>query len=269
MALSAVQPRTYIQLVQDLFNGVGAAGVAPTTIVGAVGEAYRLVQYIHDAELEIQNLWVDWKWLRRILSCFTPIGSNASIFTTAGGAVSAQPTDLAEWDFRTFQIQPIGSTQFVPLHVDEWQQVRDQSFDLTDQAQPWRVIVMPANALQWDLTPDQAYPVQMEYRTVPYDLKADADVSNIPARFGNRLIVEYARMKYGLFENAAEQLTLGQKNVYGHVDELGVWHAGLLAGLENDQLANAKNSRLQQGNRIVIGSGYGSDGDYGYYDGAC
>lgn len=268
MALSVVQPKSYLQLVQDLFREVGAAGAQPTTTVGQTGEALRLVNWIHDADLDIQNLWVDWKFLRVPLTAYLTAASNVGIVTTQGGAVSAQPADLAEWDYRSFQIFPAGSSTPQDLGVFEWQQVKWDVFDLTDQTQPWRVIVMPDNTLRWDLTPDQSYQVQMEYRKQPYDLKLDADVSIIPARFGNRLIVEWARLKYGMFENAAEQVTAAKAAIYGMVNDSGVMTMqGLLSQLENDQLPNSKSSRLQQGNRIVIGGGTDSWGGDGYGDG--
>jgi hypothetical protein len=269
MALTVVQPRSFLTLVNDLWREVGAAGSGVTTTVSQTGEALRLVNWVHDAELDIQNLWVDWKWLRKTLSCYTPAGTNTGIVTTSGGAISAQPADLGEWDYKTFTILPQGSTYYVPLRVQEWQEVRHEVFDTTDQAQPWRVIVMPDNTLRWDLTPDQSYQIQVEYRSQPYDLKADADVSNIPARFANRLIVEFARMKYGWFENAQEQIGLSQLLIMGGSNDSGVLTIqSLLSQLENDQLPNRKNSRLQQGNSIVIGGGYGSDGDWGsFFDG--
>lgn len=260
MALSAVQPRSFLQLVGDLFREVGASGIAPTTTVNQTGEALRLVNYVHDAELEIQNHWVDWKWLRKMLVCFTGAGNRTGIFTTLNGAVSAFPLDLAEWDYKTFQLLPPGNTFYETLPTWEWQEVRNEIFDTTDQQQPWRCIVMPDNTLMFDLTPDQSYQCSMEYRSVPYDLKADADVSNIPARFANRLIVEWARMKYGSFENAAEQVALARTQIYGVIDDQGIKQTqGLLAQLENDQLPNAKSSRLQQGNNIVVSAGHGYD----------
>jgi hypothetical protein len=273
MALTVVQPRTFLQLVQDLYREVGAspgslpATAIPTT-VGVTGEILRLTNYIHDAELEIQNHWQDWKWKRKTLNCWTPSGANnnTGIFTTQGGGVSAQPADVAEWDFKSFFILPVGATQFTNLQADEWQNWRYNVFDTVDLAQPWHVIVMPDNTLRWDLTPDQSYNVTMEYRAQPYDLKLDADVSNMPAYIGNRIIVEWARLKYGMFENAQEQVQMARNQIYGVVDDQGIKQTqGLLAELENDQLPNAKNGRLQSGNDIVISTGdtYGSDGYYG------
>lgn len=274
MALTVIQAKTFLQLVQDLYREVGAspgslpATAIPTT-VGATGEILRLVNYVHDAEVEIQNHWQDWKWKRKTLTAYTIAGNNLGIATTQGGSTSAQPTDLAEWDFKSFFILPTGASQLAPLPTFEWQNVRYEVFDTTDQNQPWRAIIMPDNTLRWDLTPDVSYQVQMEYRAQPYDLKNDADVSLIPAYIGNRIIVEWARMKYGMFENAAEQVTFAKTQIYGLVDDQGIKQTqGLLAELENDQLPNAKNGRLQNGNDIVVGGGAGSDGSYstdGYY----
>lgn len=271
MALTPVAQRTFLQLCQDLFREVGAAGTAPSTISGATGEWLRLVNYVHDAELEIQNLWVDWKWLRQTLTFYTGTNNQTGIFTTQGGAATAYPTDLAEWDWKSFFIYPTGSTTPQPLPTYEWQDVRGQVFDTTDLTQPSRIIVMPDNTFRFDLIPDASYQCFCEYRKVPYDLKSDADVSNIPARFANRIIVEWARMKYGLFENAPEQVSAARKWIYGSVDDAGLpQNEGLLAALENDQLPNRKNSRRQQGNNIVVSTDYGvgdwdDGGGYGYY----
>lgn len=269
MALSPVVARTYLQLCQDLYREVGAAGGTPTqaipSTVGVTGEILRLVNYVHDAELEIQNLWVDWKWLRKTLTFYTGTKNQTGIFTTQNGAVSALPTDLAEWDWNSFFILQPSNTFFQPLPSAEWQEVRREVFDTVDFNIPSRVIVMPDNTLRFDLIPDQSYQCTAEYRSVPYDLKLDGDVSNIPARFANRLIIEWARLKYGLFESAPEQVTHAKLAIYGTLDDAGIpTNNGILAALENDQLPNRKNSRRQQGNSIVISTDdYGDDGYMG------
>ena len=277
MALTPIVARTYLQLCQDLWREVGASGgntpvqAIPTT-VNATGEVLRLVNYIHDAELDIQNMWVDWKWLRKTLTFYTGTQNQTGIFTTLNGAVSAYPTDLAEWDWKSFMIYPVGATSSQPLKSTEWQEVRNQVFNTISFNQPWQVIVMPDNTFRFDNIPDQSYQCFCEYRSNVYDLKNDADVSNIPARFANRLIVEFARLKYGMFENAAEQVAHAKINIYGAMNEDGIPNnQGLLAALENDQLPNRKNSRRQQGNNIVVSTDdYGGDWQVGggNWDGA-
>jgi hypothetical protein len=273
MALTPVVAKTFLQLVQDLYREVGAAGGSPTAAIPstttATGEILRLVNYIHDAELDIQNIWVDWKWLRKTLTFYTGTQNQTGIFTTSGGAISAFPTDLAEWDWKSFLIYPAGSSSPQNLITAEWQEVRNVIFNTTSFNQPWRVIVMPDNTFRFDMIPDQSYQCYAEYRSVPYDLKNDSDVSNIPARFANRLIVEWARMKYGLFENAPEQTANAKMQIYGALDDSGLHqNNGLLAALENDQLPNRKNSRRQQGNSIQITTDYGSGYDHTDWDGS-
>jgi len=276
MALTPVVARTFLQLVQDLYREVGAAGGTPTTAIpttqNTTGEILRLVNYVHDAELEIQNMWVDWKWLRQTLTFYTGTQNQTGIFTTLNGAVSAYPPDLAEWDWKSFFIYPVNATQPQQLETAEWQEVRNQVFNTTSFNQPFRVIVMPNNTFRFDNIPDQSYQCFCEYRTVPYDLKNDADVSNIPSRFANRLIVEWARFKYGLFEGASEQVAYAKLQIYGTLDDAGIpTNNGLLAALENDQLPNRKNSRRQQGNNIVVSTDYGDGrgwGGHGGWDGS-
>jgi hypothetical protein len=264
MALTPIATKTFLQLVQDLYREVGAAGGTPSnaipTTVNTTGEILRLVNYVHDAELDIQNMWVDWKWLRKTLTFYTGAANQTGIFTTSGGATTAFPTDLAEWDWNSFFIYPAGSTQPQPLCTFEWQNVRNEVFNTTSFNQPWRVIVMPDNTFRFDNIPDQSYQCFCEYRSTIYDLKNDNDVSNIPPRFANRLIVEFARLKYGMFENAPEQVAHAKMAIYGGVNDDGIPNnQGILAALENDQLPNRKNSRRQQGNDIVIGGGEYSD----------
>lgn len=262
---AAVSARNFLTLCQDVFREVGAAGVAPTTTVGANGEWLRIVNWVRDAELEIQNLNTDWRWLRKTLSFYTGTQNQTGIFTTLNGAVSAFPTDLAAWDLKNgvWQILPPNNTFFAPLMVYEWETVKNQVFDTTDFAQPWRVIIMPDNTLRFDLIPDQSYQCQTEYRAVPYSIGTsgtpDTDVSNIPARYANQLIVAWAQLKYGMFESAPEQVQRANQLIYGdpggRAAALASGEAGLLDRLENDQLLNRKKARFSQGNDVIIIAG--------------
>ena len=82
----------------------------------------------------------------------------------------------------------------------------------------------------------------------------------------------WARLKYGLFEGASEQIGAAKLHIYGTADDSGIpTNNGLLAALENDQLPNRKNSRRQQGNNIVVSTDYGDGrgwGGHGGWDGS-
>lgn len=268
-APAAVSARNFVTLCQDVFREVGAAGIAPVTTVGATGEWLRIVNWVRDAELEIQNLNVDWRWLRKTLPFYTKAQTQASIYTDNTGTVSAFPTDLAAWDLKNgvWQLLPPNNTTFAPIMVYEWEVVRNTIFNTTNFNQPWRVIVMPDNTLRFDLIPDQAYQCQTEYRTVPYSIGTsgtpDNDVSFIPARYANQLIVAWSQLKYGLFESAAEQVSRANMLIYGNPAgreaALAGGQSGMLDRLENDQLVNRKKARFSQGNDLILVSG---DADY-------
>ena len=62
---------TFLQLVDQLHDDVGAAGVAPTAVTGLTGEAARLASWIQRADEYVQLLYVNWKFLRQTFT--TPI----------------------------------------------------------------------------------------------------------------------------------------------------------------------------------------------------
>ena len=54
---------TFKELVQDLHRESGASGSTPSTVENQTGEALRMVRWIRRADLHIQKLWHDWKFL--------------------------------------------------------------------------------------------------------------------------------------------------------------------------------------------------------------
>lgn len=224
---------TFLQLVQDLHREVGAAGSAPETVANQTGEASRLVNWIKRAELHIQNLWTDWKFLRDTFSFVTTAGDNTISGIDLPGA-------LATWDMRTFQILFPGDTLKQDLPAFEYEQIKDEVLDTSVNGPIWRVIIMPDGSLQTDPPPDGAYTIYADYYKTPTQLAADADVSVIPVRY-HPIIVAKAQQYYGLFENAPEQVTEGESIFEDYI-----------ARLENDQLPNKNNSRYRSGSQIVI-----------------
>ncbi len=218
---------TFLQLVQDLHRECGAAGTAPTTVTGNVGEPDRLVQWIKEADMEIQNLWVNWKFLR---------DTSFSEDTTASTATMAGPSTLGYWDFETFRIDD------ELLDVVEYEQVKGEILDTTE-GQPGRVIIMPDGSLKFEPVPDAAYTITADHFVDPATniMSADGDVSAIPTQF-HRAIVGQGLLYYANYENAPEA------KVYAE-EILGQY----LPRLENSQLPNFQYSRFNPGNyRIEV-----------------
>lgn len=207
----------FVQLVQALHREVGAAGVAPTTVNNATGEARRLVNWIRDADQLIQSLWVDWKFLWA-----QDTGRN----TTQSITTLAPPADLSTWDYKTFKLDGY------PIEVKEWEDVKSEEFT-TIESKPTRVIILPNRSLRFDPVPDAAYSFSADYFKTPTLLAADTDIPAIPAQFHN-VILGRAMVFYGNHENAEEMKTQG-----------GELYAEWLARLENHQLPNENNARFK------------------------
>lgn len=224
---------TLLSWVQDLWREAGAAGVLPATTTSATGETRRFTQWIIRADIHIQNLWTDWKFLRNTMTIATV--ANQSTITTPLAPVFAA-AGCSTWDFDTFYIIYPNSPQHVPIKVVEYETSRHETLDPTQVGTPSRVIVMPDNTLRLDPPiPDQIYIIGADYFMPPVRMSVDGDTSLIPAQF-HEAVLGKALMYYGNFENAADAKTQGQELYDDYV-----------ARLENNQLPNVKNARFKSG----------------------
>lgn len=232
---------TFLELVQALHAEVGAAGVAPTAVTGQTGENARLVNWIIRADLRIKNKWINWKFHRKAFQ------NN----TTASVGTLGKPVDLKTWDIDTFQIQYPGETEWNPIQVVEYENVKNQVLD-TNEGPPSRIVIMPDNTLTLEPVPDGIYAIRSDYYKRPVELAANADVSDIPEENHESVILGRAMMFYANFENGPE--------IYQQGKEL--YEEGLVE-LENHQLPNQNYSRLRTGGGFeVIGGQFGDMDDF-------
>lgn len=211
---------TFLELVQSLHRRSGEGGVTPTTVEGELThEVGRLKDWIRSADLQIQELWHDWKFLW---------ANDYSHTTEAGVAVVEAPANVANWDFKTFR----ADGQF--LVVQEYADIRGENFvsDENYRGQPYRIIVRPDNALQFDPVPDKGYVITADYYRKPTTLENNADVSRVPSRY-HEIILGLALQFYGSYENAEDSMELGKKIVEDR-----------LRGLESDQRPKSRENSL-------------------------
>jgi hypothetical protein len=223
---------TYLELVQQLHDEVGAAGTSPQAVTGVTGEAARLVNWIRRADSLIQLKYVNWKFLRQ----------QYSVATVASTATAAKPATLRYWDFKTFKIILPGETDKNPFGAVEYDKVKSSILDTTENT-PFRAIVMPDNSLLFESVPDAAYTIEADYYEKPTLLAANADVSSIPEEYHD-IIIGRAMILYANFESAPEIKDQGEE-IY--VEQLAL--------LENDQLPNQEHSRFNTGAEIEIIAG--------------
>jgi hypothetical protein len=223
---------TFIELVQELHEEVGAAGSAPSTVVAQRGEAKRFVNWIRRADRYVQNLWTNWKFLRSAydenttaLSVDMPILQGASF-----------------WDEKTFKLYDPDSGEPYFLEIVEYDAIKSEERD-DSVSTPYRLIVMNDGTLEAEPTPDQVYRVTGDAYLAPIDLDLDADVSKIPEQFHD-VILARALILYANHENAPEIKTQGQE-----------MYTEVLERLQNKQLPNKHQAQFRTGGSFeVIGS---------------
>lgn len=220
---------TFLELVEDLHRESGAAGQAPTTVVGQRGEYNRLVNWVKDADLYIQDLYENWKFQRMAYSEDTLVGNKAL------------PTvqDAAWYDEKTFKIIENGEAAENLIEVVEYDAIKGEIRD-TESNVPYRVIIMPDNTLEVDPVPDAAHTIKCDYYRNAVEMTGNTDVSVVPERF-HKAILGYALMLYAGYENAPEIMKQGE-TIFGQQ----------IQRLENSQLPNKFNSRFRTGGEIEV-----------------
>ena len=202
---------TFLELVQRLHQLSGASGSEPTSVLNQRGEAARLVNWVGDADYNLQARWLNWKFLH------ARTGSN---FTLEERDKTAAPGDLKSWDVNTFFIRERTEDywqRMEPVEYEIW--IQEQSPD-TDTGFPAFVIVNPDNSLSFDVIPDAQYQFRADYYKKPVRMAADGDVSPVPEEYHPNVILGDALMFYADFDDANELRNRAQMLISGYRGQL-------------------------------------------------
>lgn len=220
---------TFLELVVDLHRESGAAGAAPTTVLNQRGEYNRLINWVRDADTYIQDLYENWKFMRKDYNEDTLVGNN----------ILPAVQDVAWYDEGTFKLIENGETEENLIEVVEYDAIKNEIRD-TETNVPYRVIIMSDSSLEVDPIPDAAHTIKCDYYQNAVEMTGNTDISVIPPRF-HKAILGYGLMLYAGYENAKEIMDQGEKIF-----------SMQLARLENNQLPNQFNSRYRTGGGFEV-----------------
>ncbi len=191
---------TFLQLVQKTArqSGTLAGGTTVSSVAGVSGRADKLVNWVSDAYLDIQNQRDQWAFLRGEFTSALVI--NTLRYTGASFSLSR----LAEWVKDTPSFQPltiydsaIGASDETALHFipfQEWRERWDRGSH--DAVRPTEYSISHAGELCIGAKPDAAYVIRGEYVKTPQVLAANGDTPEMPERFHD-IIVHRAMMMMG------------------------------------------------------------------------
>jgi hypothetical protein len=185
---------TYLEMVKKLRRDIGIQGSGPTTVTNQTGNYERLVDYVADADGEIQCMFEDWDFLRTTVR-FNTLAST-STYTTA--AISAGT--VGKWDTESFVFKP-ETTEYRPLSemdFHEWKNSGDR-YAVNTENEPTQFVIDKNESIILIPTPDAVYSIEAEHWVSPTRLAANTDVSILPVRF-HQIVLELATVKYGAYD---------------------------------------------------------------------
>lgn len=207
---------TYLQLCQALVTELGLSGGTPTTLTSVTGntitELNNVTRWIHDAALQIDNLWQDWKYLWKKYTV-TQVANDVQL--------AAPPTGVIEWDLNKIRWRPTGVVgAYQPLQY--WN--RQKFLELFDPdnatpGPPTAFTINPDNALVFAAPLDASYDFLGEYWQRPIELLANGDIPLMPAQH-HRVIMCRAAVMYGNREDAPEVISGLEAEYVDMIDKL-------------------------------------------------
>lgn len=220
-----------LQIAQLIRQECGIAGSgAPASIVDQTGEMKRVVDWMIQADLYIQMLHTDWKFLWKEYAFNTIVGQTDY----------AKPADITDWDRESFWLDST-TNNAVDLKYMDWYEWREfHRAGVKTNHIPDRIIIKPDNSLVLDSPPNDVYSCTAEYFANPVAMAANDDVPPYPATY-YRIIVARAKRMYAAYEDAPEIMQEAQ-------DEYNY----LLPRLESAQVPGQENQFNNSGNAQMV-----------------
>lgn len=193
---------TFLELCQALRREVGASGTGPANVEGQTGEYARLVEWIRNEWVRIQERHQRWN------------------FAWAEGEIEVEsdfreyelPSDVAVIDHDTLYLTER------KLNVIDWRQFRED-FREPSGAEIRRVAFDPSGKIHLESNPKATGTLSFEYWREPQRLVGNNDVPRAPSAY-HYAIVYAAMVQYGLYENAPEVVQQAQLNYAGIYQEM-------------------------------------------------
>ena len=191
---------TLLELCQSLRQEVGGAGTGPTTTVGQTGESKRIVDWIIDADQDIQRERPSWNFMRSSFTVQTVSG------TAAYSATDCGITAFRDWvqsRFKSYLTSGgvAGEIMLYPMIYEQWYQQYNRGTPVTGM--PFAFTILANRSFSLAPIPDGIYTIRGEYQKAVTALSGDSSTPIYPAEY-HMLAVYAAMMFYGRFTGSTE-----------------------------------------------------------------
>lgn len=145
----------------------------------------KIVSWVAQAWIDIQNMHSAWRWLRAEFTGTTTASS--ARYTAASWSIDSR---FGEWITEphsvTMYLTATGVSDEGEIPFVDWQTWRMKySRGTQTNNRPIEYTISPANEFCLGPTPDDTYTIRAEYRKSPQVLAANTDTPECPSRFHN------------------------------------------------------------------------------------
>ena len=206
---------TFIELCQRTARECSVTGTGPSTAIAQTGELGRIVNWVAEANMEIERAHPDWMFMR-LSTLFGTVAAQANYpFGTGAGTCGVTAATFGMWARDSFRNYPTASGNTAEIEMsymeyDAWRAVYEFGATRYVQTQPLVVSFFPADqSPNVGPYPNGDYTVTGNYFRQPILLAADADIPGLPPQF-HMMVVYKAMMYYGAYEGAPEVYDRGE-----------------------------------------------------------
>ena len=201
----------FLELCQSVRQEVGISGTGPSTTIAQEGQLKAIVDFVVEAEYQINGLWKDWDFLWSQYSTTLALG--------VAEPALPKPADFGTWDLRSFYLDYTTDNWYrlSPIDYVEWRDTLRQG--VQSNSSPNYVIVRPNGNLLVHPLPDKVYTISADYWRTGNRLAANLDVSSIPVQY-HRAIIARAKTMWAEREEAPEILLAASAEYQDVLDKL-------------------------------------------------
>jgi hypothetical protein len=209
--------KTFLQLCQRTRQECGISGQGPTSVLSQSGEMKRIVDWVNQSWVEIQNMYENWFWMRDEFQFNTV--ANVQSYTPATAGIN----QFSAWRSDTLRAYRASEGINDEQYIVEWDyDVFRNTYQIAQQT-PGRPVVYAIRpwdkALMFGSIPDGTYVIKGEYQMAATEMAQNNDVPALPGQF-HMLIVYEAMKKYAAYENAPEVMSRAVKSSSDMLDRL-------------------------------------------------
>jgi hypothetical protein len=219
---------TFLELCQSVRQDCGIQGSGPVTVTGQTGLTKRIIDWVVQADLDIQNLHPDWGFMWRRFS--GTLAEDETEISTASG--------IGRWDLESFVADLGTDTGFRMLSVSFRESFQYVSEKLPDK--PYLFYVAPDNSVSALYPSDDEYTITANYWLEPVKMTANGDVPLFAERF-HRAIVERAKMFFYQDEEVPTLYQIAEKE-----------YVSIIRSMERDYLESGVKLGLNVGPEMVV-----------------